>query len=111
MFLIPDRHALRRLRHDLALVIPGLPLTLFAALMLLPLIAVSAALSIIWVGVLLLLPTLMLASAWARLDRPGCVAGALWSRPRPTGPAGRARRACCACCRTPGAGGTWPSKR
>ena len=69
MFLIPDRHALRRLRHDLALVIPGLPLTLFAALMLLPLIAVSAALSIIWVGVLLLLPTLMLASAWARLDR------------------------------------------
>ncbi|MDN5900861.1 MAG: histidine kinase, partial [Brachybacterium sp.] len=52
-----------------ALVIPGLPLTLFAALMLLPLIAVSAALSIIWVGVLLIPPTLTLASAWARLDR------------------------------------------
>lgn len=69
MFLIPDRHALRRLRHDLALVIPGLPLTLFAALMLLPLVAISAALSIIWVGVLLLPPTLTLASAWARLDR------------------------------------------
>lgn len=69
MFLIPDRHALRRLRHDLALVLPGLPLTLFAALTLLPLIAVSAALSILWVGVLLLLPALTLASAWARLDR------------------------------------------
>lgn len=69
MFLIPDRHALRRLRHDLALVIPGLPLTLFAALMLLPLIAVSAALSIVWAGVLLLPFALALASAWARLDR------------------------------------------
>ncbi|ATG55250.1 sensor histidine kinase [Brachybacterium ginsengisoli] len=69
MFLIPDRHALRRLRHDLALVIPGLPLTLFAALSLLPLIVVSAALSIAWVGVLLFPVTLALASAWARLDR------------------------------------------
>ncbi|ASK66700.1 sensor histidine kinase [Brachybacterium avium] len=69
MFLIPDRHALRRLRHDLALVIPGLPLTLFAALTLLPLIAISAALSIVWVGVLLIPAVLTLASAWARLDR------------------------------------------
>lgn len=69
MFMIPDRQSLRRLRHDLALVVPGLPLTLCAALMLLPLIAVSAALSIIWVGVLLLPAALSLASAWARLDR------------------------------------------
>jgi len=69
MFLIPDRHALHRLRHDLALVIPGLPLTLLAALTLLPLIAVSTVLSIIWVGVLLLPLTLTLASVWARLDR------------------------------------------
>lgn len=69
MFLIPDRHALRRLRHDLVLVIPGLPLTLLASLSALPLVVAAAALSIIWVGVLLLLPALTLASAWARLDR------------------------------------------
>ncbi|WP_341855037.1 hypothetical protein [Brachybacterium sp. GPGPB12] len=69
MFLIPDRHALRRLRHDLVLVIPGLPLTLLASLSAPPLVVAAAALSIIWVGVLLLLPALTLASAWARLDR------------------------------------------
>lgn len=69
MFLIPDRRSLRQLRHDLALVIPGLPLTVFAGLLLLPLLAISAVLSIVWVGVLLLPLTLTLASAWARLDR------------------------------------------
>ena len=43
--------------------------TLLAALSALPLVVAAAALSIIWVGVLLLLPALTLASAWARLDR------------------------------------------
>lgn len=93
MFLIPDRHALRRLRHDLALLLPGLPLTLAAAASLLPMIALSAVLSILWVGVLLLPPTLLLASFWARRDRErlrrwGLDVAAPVHRPRGSGATG-----------------------
>nr|WP_245354440.1 histidine kinase [Brachybacterium sacelli] len=60
---------MRRLGHDLALLLPGLGLTLVATLVLLPLAAVSAVLAIAWVGVLLFPLTLALASGFARLDR------------------------------------------
>ncbi|GAA1286889.1 sensor histidine kinase [Brachybacterium alimentarium] len=69
MFLVPDRHSLRRLGHDLALVLPGLALTLLSIVLLLPLAAVSAALAIVWIGLLLFPLTLSLASVFARLDR------------------------------------------
>ena len=96
MFLIPDRRSLLQLRHDLALVVPGLPPTLFAAAMLLPLMAISAVLSIVWIGVLLLPLTLTLASAWARLDRArlrrwGIVVAVPSYRPRGPGARGLLR--------------------
>ncbi|WP_076805622.1 histidine kinase [Brachybacterium sp. P6-10-X1] len=69
MFLVPDRHSLRRLGHDLALLLPGLGLTVLASAVLLPLAAVSAVLAVAWVGVLLFPVTLTLASGYARLDR------------------------------------------
>lgn len=69
MFLVPDRHSLRQLGHDLAFVLLGLVVTLLAIVMLLPLAAVSAALAIVWVGVVLFPLTLSLASLCARLDR------------------------------------------
>ncbi|MFC7373783.1 sensor histidine kinase [Brachybacterium sp. GCM10030268] len=69
MLLVPDRRALGRLGHDLALVLPGLPLTLVAVAMLTPLMAVSSVLAIVWVGVLLFPVTLALASVCASLDR------------------------------------------
>ena len=54
MFLVPDRRSLRRLGPDLALVLTGLPLTLLAVLVLVPLTAVSAVFAILRIGVLLL---------------------------------------------------------
>lgn len=69
MFLVPDRRSLRRLGPDLALLFTGLPLTLLAAALLLPLAAISAALAILWVGVLLFPLTLTLSSVFARWDR------------------------------------------
>ncbi|MEE1619239.1 sensor histidine kinase [Brachybacterium sp. J153] len=69
MALVPDRRALRRLGHDLDLVMTGLGLTLLAAIMLLPLGAVSAALAVVWVGVVLLPVTLGLAAMIAGWDR------------------------------------------
>ncbi|WP_193104319.1 histidine kinase [Brachybacterium sp. FME24] len=69
MFLVPDRHSLSRLGRDLALILPGLALTLLAIVVLLPLSAISAALAIAWVGVLLFPLTLALASVCAQLDR------------------------------------------
>lgn len=69
MLLIPDRRSLGRLRRDLALVLPGLLLTLLAVLVLWPLAAISAALAVVWVGVLLFPLTLALASLFAQADR------------------------------------------
>ncbi|WP_114854971.1 histidine kinase [Brachybacterium sp. YJGR34] len=69
MVLVPDRRSLRRLRHDLALVLSGLALTLLAALVLLPLAVLSSALAVLWIGVLLLPLSLTLASGFARWDR------------------------------------------
>ncbi|GAA1484606.1 histidine kinase [Brachybacterium fresconis] len=69
MFLVPDRHSVRRLGRDLALLLPGLGLTMLASAVLLPLAAVSAVLAVAWVGVLLFPVTLTLASVCARLDR------------------------------------------
>lgn len=89
MFLVPDRRSLRRLGRDLALVLPGLALTLLAIVVLLPLTAVSAALGIVWIGVLLLPLTLALASVCAQLDRARLRRWGLEIRPpryRPRGP-------------------------
>jgi len=69
VFLVPDRRSLRRLGPDLRLLLSGLPLSLLAAIVLLPLAAVSAVLALLWVGVLLFPLTLALASAFARWDR------------------------------------------
>lgn len=97
MFLVPDRRTLRRLGPDLALVLTGLPLTLLAVVVLVPLTAVSAALAILWVGVLLLPLTLTLGSWFAgwdrgRLRRWGLEVSAPRYRPTGSGPAGLARR-------------------
>ncbi|MGO2822238.1 MAG: sensor domain-containing protein, partial [Brachybacterium tyrofermentans] len=96
MFLVPDRHSLRRLGHDLALILPGLALTLLAIVVLLPLAAVSAALAIVWIGVLLFPLTLALASVYAQLDRArlrrwGVEVNPPSYRPRGRGPRGLLR--------------------
>ena len=97
MFLVPDRRSLRRLGPDLALVLTGLPLTLLAVLVLVPLTAVSAVFAILWIGVLLPL-ALTLASWFAgrdrgRLRRWGLEVSAPRYRPTGSGAAGLARRA------------------
>ncbi|MGP9537587.1 sensor domain-containing protein [Brachybacterium sp. AOP43-C2-M15] len=69
MFLVPDRRSLRRLGPDLALLLTGLPLTLLAVAVLLPLAAISTGLAVLWVGVLLFPLTLTLASGFAHWDR------------------------------------------
>ena len=97
MFLVPDRRSLRGLGPDLALIFTGLGLTLLAVLMLVPLTAVSAALAIFWVGVLLLPLTLTLASGAARRDRSrlerwGLEVSAPQYRPTGAGPTGLLRR-------------------
>ncbi|MGO2586059.1 MAG: histidine kinase [Brachybacterium tyrofermentans] len=96
MFLVPDRHSLRRLGHDLALILPGLALTLLAIVVLLPLAAVSAALAVVWIGVLLFPLTLALASVYAQLDRArlrrwGVEVNPPSYRPRGRGPRGLLR--------------------
>ena len=98
MFLVPDRRSLRRLGPDLALVLTGLPLTLLAVLVLVPLTAVSAVFAILWIGVLLLPLALTLASWFAgrdrgRLRRWGLEVSAPRYRPTGSGAAGLARRA------------------
>src|SRR5690606_1060024 len=52
-----------------ALLLSGFPLALLAVLVLLPLLAVAAALAAIWAGVLLLPVVLMLAASFAQRDR------------------------------------------
>lgn len=98
MFLVPDRRSLRRLGPDLALVLTGLPLTLLAVLVLVPLTAVSAVFAILWIGVLLLPLALTLGSWFAgrdrgRLRRWGLEVSAPRYRPTGSGAAGLARRA------------------
>jgi signal transduction histidine kinase len=97
VFLVPDRRSLRRLGPDLALLLTGLPLTLLAVVVLLPLAAVSAAFAILWVGVLLLPLTLTLASGFARGDRArlrrwGLVVSSPQYRPPGPGAVGQLRR-------------------
>lgn len=65
----PDAATLRRLGRDLAYVLPGLPLALLGLVVLWPLSILSAALGVLWVGVLLFPLTLALASALAQLSR------------------------------------------
>lgn len=69
MILGPLRSPLRHLRRDSALLLSGFPLALLAVLVLLPLLAVAAALAAIWAGVLLLPVVLMLAASFAQRDR------------------------------------------
>ena len=84
MFLVPDRRSLRRLGPDLALVLTGLPLTLLAVLVLVPLTAVSAVFAILWIGVL---PprSLTLGSWFAGRDRGQLRRWGSRSRHRATG--------------------------
>ncbi|WP_051297925.1 sensor histidine kinase [Brevibacterium album] len=70
--LRPGRHpiwSLRELGRDCAYVLAGFPLSLFAFALLIPLFAMSVGTAVIWVGVLLLPVTLMLASGFAALSR------------------------------------------
>lgn len=97
MFLVPDRRSLRQLGPDLALLLPGLGLTILSVVVLVPLTAVSATLAILWIGVVLLPLTLTLASGFARWDRARLIRWGLEVsvpryRPSGAGPTGPLRR-------------------
>ena len=59
----------RRLLRDSAYVLPGLPIALFGASLLLTLLAVSIATAPLWVGALVLPLALVTASEFAELSR------------------------------------------
>lgn len=59
----------RRLGRDYAYVLPGYPLALFAFALLVPLTAFSLGTLIVWVGLPLLMLTLLIASGFAELSR------------------------------------------
>lgn len=63
------RLGLTRLGADLAFVLPGFFVSLFAFVLLVPLFAVSVGTLVIWIGALLLPLTLFIASGFAELSR------------------------------------------
>jgi signal transduction histidine kinase len=85
---------IRRLLRDSAYVLPGLPIALFSASLLLSLLAVSIVTAPIWVGALVLPLTLVTASEFAelsrrRLQRWGAILAPVSYRPRRAGLGGR----------------------
>ncbi|MCH8562878.1 sensor domain-containing protein [Nesterenkonia sp. LB17] len=86
----------RRLLRDSAYVLPGLPIALFGASLLMTLLAVSIATAPLWVGALVLPLALVTASEFAELSRRrlriwGAVLAPVSYRPRDPGLAGRLR--------------------
>lgn len=86
----------RRLVRDSAYVLPGLPIALFGASLLLTLLAVSVATAPLWVGALVLPLTLVTGSEFAELSRRrlriwGAELAPVSYRPRDAGFAGRMR--------------------
>ncbi|MGJ9373051.1 sensor histidine kinase [Nesterenkonia sp. CF4.4] len=86
----------RRLLRDSAYVLPGLPIALFGASLLLTLLAVSIATAPLWVGALVLPLTLVTASEFAELSRRrlqiwGAELAPVTYRPRDPGLSGRLR--------------------
>ncbi len=86
----------RRLVRDGAYVLPGLPIAIFGASLLLTLLAVSIATAPLWVGALVLPLTLVTASEFAELSRRrlqiwGAELAPVSYRPRDPGISGRLR--------------------
>jgi len=74
------RFGLERLGADLAYVLPGFFLSLFAFVVLVPLFALSLGTLVVWIGALLLPVTLYVASGFAQLSR---LRLRLWGRALP----------------------------